>query len=240
MFFKRKHKKNRKAEDSAPETVIFEDEPMPAGQAALLDDDSPLAQAADDSAESEPSDSQDGEDAEEAVLEDEVVELEFDEDDIQCYLVDENDVEVGFVLLDEAGNEVEYYYADEDEPCEDSAEGSSSQRATATEQNTSMAYKAGAAAATAAHAGKAAATAGVKKAKQGVEKARSWVDKFDPNDDGEYDLGITREGVKETTQDMNAVYRESVETISELKDAFDDIKEGLNLDGLLGTKKRRR
>ena len=38
---------------------------------------------------------------------------------------------------------------------------------------------------------------------------------------------------------MNAIYHEGVETIAELKDAFDDINESLHLDSLLGKKRRR-
>lgn len=228
MFF---HRKKRKGATGAPqqeETVIFEDEPLVAPE-----DEQPAAQQdAEDAADTDA-----GGDA--AEVEEELLELEFDEDDIQCYLVDEDDNEIGFVLLDEDGNEVEYYYAEEDEEADGGADANAPAPAKkATPKNTSLAYRAGAAAASAAHAGKHAADVGVEKAKQGVEKARSWADKFDPNDGEEYDLGITREGVKETTQDMNAIYREGIETITELKDAFDDIKDGLDLGGLFGKKKR--
>ena len=37
---------------------------------------------------------------------DEAVELEFSEDDIAYYIVDENAIERGFALYDEEGNEV--------------------------------------------------------------------------------------------------------------------------------------
>ena len=39
----------------------------------------------------------------------ETIELEYSEDDIAYYIVDENDVEIGFALLED-GEEVEYYY----------------------------------------------------------------------------------------------------------------------------------
>ena len=39
----------------------------------------------------------------------EVVELEYSEDDILYYLVDENDEEIGFVIMED-GQEVECYY----------------------------------------------------------------------------------------------------------------------------------
>ena len=47
------------------------------------------------------------------------------------------------------------------------------------------------------------------------------------SDEEEFDLGITREGVAEATADMNAIYREGSAVVSELKEAFDDINEGL-------------
>ena len=37
------------------------------------------------------------------------------------------------------------------------------------------------------------------------------------------DLGITREGVAETTADLNAIAKEGAETAKELKEAYDDI-----------------
>lgn len=48
-------------------------------------------------------------------LEEEVIEMEIEEGDIYAYLVDEDDNEIGFVLLDENGEEQEYYYVDMDE-----------------------------------------------------------------------------------------------------------------------------
>lgn len=236
MFFKHRKKNKATKHQAQEETVIFDDEPLQA--APDLEDDtveetadpanSALAQA----------------DGDEVELEEEVIEIEFDEDDVLYYLVDEDDVTVGFVLADEQGEEAEYYFTGEEiEQFKAEEEEKSRTQATAAAssskpKNNSLAYKAGAAAAGAATAGKAAAKTGVEKAKHGVEKARGWADKFQPNDDGEYDLGITREGVEEATHDMNAIYHESVETIAELKGAFDDIKEGLSLDGLLGKKKR--
>lgn len=220
MFFHRKNKMNKKAA-AQEETVIFEDEP-----ANSVEEQPAIEEPADDQLE-------------EIRLEDEVIELEFSENDIAYYLIDEDDNEVGFVIVDENGKETEYYYAEEEEAIASIDEGAQGGKTSSKQENSSIAYKAGAAAATAAVTGKHAAKVGVEKAKSGVEKARSWADRFQPEDDGEYDLGITREGVKETTQDMNAIYHESVETIAELRDAFDDIKEGLNLDGLLGKKKRK-
>lgn len=48
-------------------------------------------------------------------LEEEVIEMEVEEGDIHAYILDENDEEIGFVLIDEDGNEQEYYYVDMDE-----------------------------------------------------------------------------------------------------------------------------
>ncbi len=48
-------------------------------------------------------------------IEEEVLEMEIEEGDIHAYLVDEDDNEVGFVLIDDEGNEQEYYYVDMDE-----------------------------------------------------------------------------------------------------------------------------
>ena len=49
-----------------------------------------------------------------------------------------------------------------------------------------------------------------------------------PTKDGEYDFGITREGVAEATSDMNAIYKDGVEIAAEFKGAFDDIMDGLS------------
>ncbi len=45
-------------------------------------------------------------------LEEQVVEMEIEDGDIYAVIVDENDEEIGFVLLDDDGNEQEYYYVD--------------------------------------------------------------------------------------------------------------------------------
>lgn len=52
-------------------------------------------------------------------LEEEIIEMEVEDADIHAYLVDEDDNEIGFVLLDENGDEQEYYYVDEDEDDDD-------------------------------------------------------------------------------------------------------------------------
>lgn len=231
MFFKRRktHEKNDARDTAMQQDVIFEDNPLN----APVEANEAVADIG--------ADEQLGKDADgaQAGLEEEILEIEFEEDDILCYLVDEHDTEVGFVLLDENGNEVEYYYADESEPEKTRKDPLPAESTKENAQSKSLAYRAGAAAAGAAAAGRQAAKSGAEKAKHGVEKARGWADRFDPNDEEEYDLGITREGVKEATADMNSIYHEGVETIAELKEAFDDINESLHLDSLLGKKRRR-
>lgn len=48
-------------------------------------------------------------------LEEEVIEMEIEDGDIYAYLVDEDDNEIGFVLIDENGDQQEYYYVNMDE-----------------------------------------------------------------------------------------------------------------------------
>ncbi len=64
------------------------------------------------------------------------------------------------------------------------------------------------------------------KAEVGVDKATEAVEAGgqrlkEKKDD--LDLGITREGMKETTADLNAIAKEGAETAKELKEAYDDI-----------------
>ncbi|MCI9129245.1 MAG: hypothetical protein HFJ65_02845 [Eggerthellaceae bacterium] len=47
-------------------------------------------------------------------------------------------------------------------------------------------------------------------------------------DGEEFDLGITREGIAEATQDMNVVYKEGAEVLSELKETMDEISESMS------------
>ncbi len=48
------------------------------------------------------------------------------------------------------------------------------------------------------------------------------------SDEEEFDLGITREGIAETTADLNAIYRDGAQVAAELKDTMADIGEGLS------------
>lgn len=51
--------------------------------------------------------------------------------------------------------------------------------------------------------------------------------------DNEYDLGITREGVANATNDMNAIYKDGIAMAAEFKGAFDDIKSALDFSDIL-------
>ena len=50
-------------------------------------------------------------------------------------------------------------------------------------------------------------------------------------DDGS--LGITRDGVQQATDDMNAIFKDGVKMAAEFKGAFDDIKSALDFRSLL-------
>lgn len=109
----------------------------------------------------------------------ELYEMEIAEEDIYAYLMDENDNEIGFVLLDENGVEQNYFYADLSD------------------------YEI-------------------------VESIDCETPSFSENDeDDDYDLGITREGVSEFTDDLNAIYKDGSEIVTELKETVDDITEGI-------------
>lgn len=50
----------------------------------------------------------------------------------------------------------------------------------------------------------------------------------DGSTDNEFDMGITKEGVARTTNDVNAIYKDGIAVVSELKDAVFDIKEAFD------------
>ena len=109
--------------------------------------------------------------------EEELYEIEFSDDDVVAYLEDEEGNEIGVVMLED-GEEVEYYYAEEEGVEYVSADDTA----------------------------------------PAARKSSS--------EPGKYDFGITKEGIAETTDDLNAVFREGAAMGSELKDAFVDITEG--------------
>lgn len=106
----------------------------------------------------------------------EAFEIEIEEDDIVGYIYDEDDNEIGIVVLDEDGDEVELLYAEEGD------------------------Y-------------------------EYVDEEPAAKPKKSSGE--EYDLGITREGVAQATDDMNAIYKDGIQVAAELKSTFDDITEGL-------------
>ena len=183
---------------------------------------------------------QDAGDLDIASLDGEVVEMEVDEDAIDHYLYDDAGNEIGFVILED-GFEVECYYQEDDADEADEAvsaleaaldEGLEQTRVPEPEraEDHGYLYKM---ASIAGHKGNQArkkaevqldkvrskAEVGVDKATEAVESGgKKLKEKAD-----DMDLGITREGVRETTADLNAIAKEGAETAKELKEAYDDI-----------------
>ncbi|WP_165251615.1 hypothetical protein [Adlercreutzia sp. ZJ304] len=118
----------------------------------------------------------------------EVFEMEIAEDDIYAYLVDDEDNEIGFIIIDEAGNEQEYYYVDMSEYEIIDSEDVSTDK----------------------------------------PKSKSDSKLSSKNDEDDFDLGITREGVAEATADMNDIYKEGAQVAVELKETLSDIQEELS------------
>lgn len=58
-------------------------------------------------------------------------------------------------------------------------------------------------------------------------------DEEDEDDDNEFDLGITKEGVAQATSDINSIYKDGVAVAAELKGAFDDIKSAFDFKSVL-------
>ena len=181
----------------------------------------------------------------------EVVELEYSEDDILYYLVDEDDNEVGFVI-EEDGHEVECYYEGYDEsefvlveePAEEPAVASEPY---VPEKAEDHGYLHKLAAIAGHEGGKARAKAEVKldkvrgKAEVQVDKAKKAASKTASKAKAtaeENDLGITREDVAEATSDLNAIAKEGAQTAKELKEAYDDIMDSFGF--LVPNKVRRR
>lgn len=54
--------------------------------------------------------------------------------------------------------------------------------------------------------------------------------------DNPYDLGITKEGVAQATDNMNAIYKDGIAVAAEFKGAFDDIKSALDFTSVLKKK----
>lgn len=186
----------------------------------------------------------------------EAIELEYSEDDILYYIVDEDDNEIGFALLEE-GEEVEYYYEgfdaceyetvlDASQPSRAAAplhEDCGAKKENDPEEHGYLYKMATIAGFEGNKARKIAedkldvvrgkAETHVEKASAvAKDKAREIKGKTD-----ELDIGITRKDVAETTADLNAIAKEGAETAKELKEAYDDIMDSF---GFLVPKKMRR
>ena len=171
----------------------------------------------------------------------EVLELEFSEEDIIYRIVDENDVEIGFAVMED-GEEVEYYY--EEVEVEDIPEPDSEPEPEPEPVEHGYLYKM---ASIAGHT----ADKTRKKAEVKIDKVRGVTEKqIDKATDAieagskklkekkdESDLGITREDIAETTADLNVIAKEGAATAKELKEAYDEI---MNDFGFLMPKKIKR
>lgn len=192
----------------------------------------------------------------------EVTEIEYSEDDILYYLVDEDGNEVGFVI-DEDGTEVECYYEDyegiefelvEESEADLSSDAHPTPEPYIPEKSEEHGYLHKIMTIAGHEGSKARGKAEVKidkmrdKAEVHVDKAKKVAaDAAGKAKDAagaakakaeSNDLGITREGVKEATSDLNAIAKEGAETAKELKEAYDDIME--NFGFLVPNKIRRR
>ncbi len=172
-------------------------------------------------------------------LDGEVVEMEIDEDSIDHYIFDEQGNEIGFVIVED-GNEIECYYTEDeddelepedDEPAEPIEHGylykmaqiagfeGNKARKKAEVQLDKVRGKAQAGVSTV----RSKAEVGIDKATEAVESGGK---KLKEKQD-EYDLGITREGVAEATDNLNAIAKEGAATAKELKEAYDDIMDSV-------------
>ena len=175
----------------------------------------------------------------------ELVELEYSEDDIVCYLVDEDDNEVGFVI-EEDGVEVECYYEGDGSLYELADSQPAETGSKSPEEPKERGYLSKVMAIAGHEGNKARKKAEVhldkvrSKAEEGVDKATEVVEekgkKLKKKSD-ETDLGITREGIAETTADLNVIAKEGAATAKEFKETYDDIMESF---GFLVPKKIRR
>lgn len=174
-------------------------------------------------------------------LDGEVVEMEIDEDSIDHFIFDEEGNEIGFAIVED-GTVIECYYTDEDDEDDDAAVTESFSEPTDNEpENHGYLYKMASIAGFEGNKARKKAGAQLNKAREKAEpaidrartKAEAGIDKAtevvesggkklsDKKD--EYDLGITREGVAEATDNLNAIAKEGAATAKELKEAYDDI-----------------
>ncbi len=160
----------------------------------------------------------------------ELVELDYDENDVVRYLKDEAGNDIGFVLLED-GKEVEYFYAEEDEDADEAYElvdievnDEDIVRYIVDDEDNEIGFV-------------------LEEDGREVEYYYAEEDEVDEKPKkskkgDEFDLGITREGVAEATRDANDIYREGMAAAAEFKEAFDDIKSGLDFSFLKSAKKK--
>lgn len=170
----------------------------------------------------------------------ETVEMEIDEDAILYCLVDEDDNEIGFVI-EEDGKEVECYY--EEEPEAAPAKASANEAAA---EPKDPGYLSKMASIAGYHGNKARKKAEVELSKvrgateKHVDKATAAVEKGSEKiktKSEENELGITREGVSQATEDLNVIAKEGAATIKELKGTYDELMDSF---GFLVPKKIKR
>ena len=175
-------------------------------------------------------------------LDGEVVEMEIDEDSIDHYIFDEQGNEIGFAIV-EGSDVIECYYTDEDDDEYDLVDADDADDADEPAEPTEHGYLYKMASIAGFEGNKARKKAEVQfdkvrgkaeagmstvrtKAEAGVDKAAEVVEsggtKLKEKQD-EYDLGNTREGVAEATDNLNAIAKEGAATAKELKEAYDDI-----------------
>ena len=70
----------------------------------------------------------------------------------------------------------------------------------------------------------------------GNEVEYYYVEEEQPEEKNEFDIGLTKEVVAETTKDLNSIYHDGAAVAVELKDAFTDIKEALDFKGMFKKK----
>lgn len=137
----------------------------------------------------------------------ETFDLEYSEEDIAYYIVDEDDNELGFALRAENGEAVEYYYADTDE---DAAVRDSSRDDSCSPVDDDAVREP-----------PDASTAHSSTSPTTDSKARS--SKASAKSKGE-EAFLTREQAASTASDLNALFRDGKEVYDEIRGIGDDFK----------------
>ena len=181
-----------------------------------------------------------------AESDDEVIELEFSEEDIVYYIEDEDGNQLGFAVMED-GEEVEYYFEEvevEEVAAPTTSVATETQPEPEEPKEHGYLYKMAQIAGHQADKTRKKAEVKIDKvrgvAEKGVDKATEAVEVGGQKlkeKRAESDLGITREDIAETTADLNVIAKEGAETAKELKAAYDDIMDSF---GFLVPKKVKR